>query len=114
MDKPLVWLKTELKTPPLSEAARIEAGVALRRLQRGERLEMPLSRTMPSIGARVHELRIRDGKGGVFWRIVYRVDEDAIVIAAVFKKKDREDTFAGGRVEPATAKRIRPSGWRLT
>lgn len=87
MDKPLVWLRTEVKTPPFSEAARIGAGVALRRLQRGERLGMPVSRAMPGVGSRVHELRIRDGSGGVFWRIVYRVDDEAIVIAAVFKKK---------------------------
>jgi hypothetical protein len=33
-DKPLVWLHGEVKTPPLSTAARIEAGVLLRRLQR--------------------------------------------------------------------------------
>ncbi len=40
-DKPIVWLHGEIKTPPLSEAGRLEAGYLLRRLQRGERLEMP-------------------------------------------------------------------------
>jgi phage-related protein len=40
---------------------------------------------MPSIGRRCHELRI--GDRGTAWRIVYRVDEDAIVIADVFAKK---------------------------
>lgn len=34
VDKPLVWLRTEIKTPPLSVEARVEAGVLLRRLQR--------------------------------------------------------------------------------
>jgi hypothetical protein len=43
----------EIKTPPLSPEARIEAGLLLRRLQRGERLEMPHSRPMPVIGGRV-------------------------------------------------------------
>ncbi len=33
MDKPLVWLHGEIKTPPFSREARIEAGVLLRRLQ---------------------------------------------------------------------------------
>jgi len=40
---------------------------------------------MPAIGARCHELRVVDA--GVTWRIVYRVDPDAIVIAEVFAKK---------------------------
>ena len=46
---------------------------------------MPHSRPMPSIGRRCHELRIPDDK--LSWRIVYRIDEDAIVIAEVFSKK---------------------------
>jgi len=40
---------------------------------------------MPTIGPRCHELRITDG--AVRWRLVYRIDADAIVIAAVFRKK---------------------------
>ncbi len=35
-DKPLVWLHGEIKTPPMSVYARLEAGHLLRRLQRGE------------------------------------------------------------------------------
>ena len=85
VDKPLVILHGEIKTPPLSAAARIEAGVALRRLQRGEKLSMPLSRPMPSIGRRCAELRIVDETAT--WRIMYRVDEDAVLIAEVFSKK---------------------------
>ena len=83
-DKPLVWLHGEVKTPPFSSAARIEAGVLLRRLQRGEKLEMPHSRAMPQIGPRCHELRVTDDRRE--WRIVYRVDSDAIVIGEVFPK----------------------------
>lgn len=84
-DKPLAWLHGEVKTPPLSREARIETGFLLRRLQRGERLSMPQSRPMPSIGARCHELRINDAD--TTWRLVYRIDPDAIVIAEVFAKK---------------------------
>jgi hypothetical protein len=67
-DKPLVWLRGEVKTPPFSVAARLEAGTLLRRLQGGERLSMPHSRPMPSIGSRCHELRIVDAarRGGSF------------------------------------------------
>jgi len=84
-DKPLVWLRGEIKTPPFSRSARLEAGLSLRRLQRGESLAMPHSRPMPAVGDDCHELRVRDV--GHSWRIVYRVDDDAIVIAAVFAKK---------------------------
>ena len=84
-DKPLVWLHGEVKTPPLSSVARIEAGVLLRRLQRGETLAMPHSRPMPSIGSRCHELRINDEQAT--WRVIYRIDPDAIVICDVFSKK---------------------------
>ena len=59
----------------------------LRRLQRGERLSLPHSRPMPSIGPRCHELRIVDAD--VTWRLIYRLDADAIVIAEVFGKKTR-------------------------
>jgi phage-related protein len=40
---------------------------------------------MPSIAPRCHELRIPDET--VTWRLLYRVDNDAIVIADVFSKK---------------------------
>jgi phage-related protein len=80
-----MWLHGEVRTPPLSAAARIEVGVLFRRLQRGESLGLPHSRPMPSIGRRCHELRITDEDAT--WRIVYRVDADAIVVAEVFAKK---------------------------
>ncbi len=83
--KPLVWLEGEIKTPPFSLEARIEAGTLLRRLQRGESIGLPHSRPMPSIGRRCHELRVRDE--GANWRIIYRTDDDAIVIGEVFAKK---------------------------
>jgi len=75
----------EVKTPPFSNLARLQAGFLLRLLQRGERVAMPHSRPMPSIGRRCYELRVADEK--VSWRIVYRIDEDAIVILDVFSKK---------------------------
>lgn len=65
----------------------MEAGFLLHRLQRGESLSMPHSRPMPTIGAHCHELRINDVGGS--WRIVYRVDRDAIVIAEIFAKRTK-------------------------
>lgn len=84
-EKPLVWLSGEVKTPLFSGEARIEAGVLLRKLQGGESLSMPRSRPMPSIGRKCHELRINDLDKT--WRIIYRMDVDAIVILDVFAKK---------------------------
>lgn len=86
-DKELVWLRSSVKSPPFSDIARREAGLLLRQLQRRERLGMPHSRPMPIVGRRCHELRIPDEDKT--WRIIYRVDEDAIVILDVFAKKDR-------------------------
>ena len=85
--KRVVFLHGEVKTPPFSEGARIAAGLLLRRLQGGEMLVMPHSRPMPDIGSGCHELRIRDH--GVQWRIVYRLDPDAVVILDVFQKTTR-------------------------
>lgn len=86
--KPLLWLAGEVRTPPFSKEARIEAGTLLRRLQQGENIGLPHSRPMPTIGKHCHELRIPDE--GNTWRVVYRIDEDAIVILEVFSKKDRQ------------------------
>lgn len=87
-DKPIVWLRGEVKTPPFSFGARIESGVLLRRLQRGEHLSLPHSRPMPSVGTRCHELRIQDHEKN--WRIVYRIDIDAIAILEVFRKTTQQ------------------------
>jgi phage-related protein len=102
VDKPIVWLRGEIKTPPFSAAARLETGLLLRRLQQGARLGMPHSRPMPSVGRRCHELRIVDP--GKTWRIVYRADPDAIIIADVFQKTTQQTP---ARVVADCARRLR-------
>lgn len=87
-DKPLRWLHGEIKTPPFTRAARLEVGLLLRRLQQGENLALPHSRPMPDIGARCHELRVRDQNKN--WRLIYRIDEDRILILEVFNKQTRQ------------------------
>jgi len=87
-EKPLVWLHCEVKTPPVSSEARIEAGYRLRLLQQGRHVLMPHSRPISTIGARCHELRIPDGNTAL--RIYYRIDPDAIVIAGVHLKTTRK------------------------
>ena len=86
-DKPLRRLAGEVKTPPFSKKARLQAGYCLRMLQQGELLSLPLSRPMPSIGKHCHELRISEENKE--WRIIYRIDDDAILILDVFRKTTR-------------------------
>lgn len=69
-----------------------EIGFLLRELQDGVRLAMPQSRPMPVIGARCHELRVNDASKT--WRVVYRLDTDAIVILEVFEKKTNQTPLA--------------------
>ncbi len=45
---------------------------------------MPISRPMPTIGSNCHELRINDEEK--IWRIVYFIDDEAIVILDIFDK----------------------------
>lgn len=87
-EKPLVWLHGLVKTPPFSPEARIEAGYLLRMLQNGEKISMPHSRPMPSIGSGCHELRITDQNKN--WRIAYMIDNDAIVILEIFEKRTQQ------------------------
>ena len=85
--KCLMVLRGEIKTPPMSEAARREAGFLIRRLQQGEKLALPHSRPLPDIGPRCHELRVNDANKT--WRLIYRIDDDAVVVLDVFEKKTR-------------------------
>ena len=87
-EKALVILSGDIKTPPLSLGARREIGYLIRKLQQGDSLEMPSSRPMPAVGKRCHELRVRDGSRN--WRVLYRIDRDAILVLSVFSKKTRE------------------------
>jgi phage-related protein len=86
--KPLVWLADRIKKPPFTKNGSREAGSLLRQLQLGALLSPPQSKPMPSIGKNVHELKIRDQEH--YWRVIYRIDDDAIVIAHIFAKKTQK------------------------
>jgi phage-related protein len=98
-EKRLYWLRGEITSPPFSPAARIAAGYLLGKLQQGELLTMPHSRSMPAVGRRCHELRVADED--TTWRIFYHIDtdDDFIVILDVFAKKSQKTPKA--RVEEA-------------
>jgi phage-related protein len=84
--KELVLFYGEIKTPPFSKSARTETGFLLRKLQEGELLSLPESRPMPNIGKHCHELRVGDREYNIEWRIIYRIDEEEIVIFDIFQK----------------------------
>lgn len=85
--KPLVWLFGEVKSPPFTATGRQEAGTLLRLLQEGEKLSLPHAEPLPAIGPRCGALRVRDA--GHNWRIVYRIDRDAVLVVHVYAKKTR-------------------------
>ena len=70
--------------PTMSDAAKEEVALLVEQLERGEVPTFPQSRPMPSIGARCHELRVREADGN--WRIFYRVDSDRVVAVHVLWK----------------------------
>jgi len=86
--KPLAWLHGEIKSPPFTPEGRQEAGMLLRLLQEGQRLSMPQAERLPDVGARCGALRVRDAEHN--WRIMYRIDSDAILITDVYSKTTRK------------------------
>jgi len=86
--KPVVWLHGEIKTPPFTADGRQEAGMLLRLLQEGERLGMPQAEPVPDVGPRCGALRVRDAEHN--WRIMYRIDSDAVLVLDVYAKKTRK------------------------
>ena len=85
--KPLIWLHGEVKTPPFTAKGRQEAGMLLRLLQEGEKLGTPLVEALPDVGTRCGAVRVRDSEHN--WRIMYRIDPDAVLILDVYPKKTR-------------------------
>ena len=86
--KPVVWLHGEVKTPPFTPEGRQEVGMLLRLLQEGERLGMPQAEPLPDVGPRCGALRVRDAEHN--WRIMYRIDFDAVLVIEVYHKKTRK------------------------
>lgn len=86
--KPLFWLHGEVKTPPFTSEGRQEAGMLLRLLQEGEQLGMPQAEPLPSVGPRCGALRVRDAQHN--WRIMYRIDADAVLVLEVYPKRTRQ------------------------
>lgn len=80
--------KCEKEIAELPEEVREDLADALAMLDQGIKLSMPLSRPMPMIGKRVHELRLKDRAG--IYRIFYvLVAQNDIWIIHAFMKKSQ-------------------------
>ncbi len=71
------------------EEIRRELGKAIFDLQKGEKLGMPLSPTMPSVGAGVEELRRKDRSGAYRVFCLARFADEVLVFHAFTKKTAR-------------------------
>ncbi|MBI4002684.1 MAG: type II toxin-antitoxin system RelE/ParE family toxin [Nitrospira defluvii] len=72
-----------------SPAIRREIGEALRDIQKGIQLGLPLSRPMPAVASGAHELRVRGTAAAV--RVFYFVKlADTIVVFHGFQKKTQK------------------------
>lgn len=68
------------------EEVKDELGFLIHKLQMGEKLGMPQSRSMPSLGMGCHELRVKDGNGT--YRVFYYLKiKNNILIFHAFQKK---------------------------
>lgn len=72
-----------------SEDARREIGKAIRDLQRGLSLGMPLSRAIPAVGVGVSELRVRD-QANIYRTFYYTKSARGILVFHAFVKKTQQ------------------------
>lgn len=87
MASEVIWYKPALEeVRDFTEDSRKALGYLIYRLQQGEKLSMPHSRPMPSLGTGCHELRVKDDSGA--YRVFYYLKiKDQILIFHAFQKK---------------------------
>lgn len=89
--KPIRWLTAStVRTPPFGKDAREAIGTLLRRIQEGGQISGPTSKPMPVIGKHVHELRVDDHEEDAHWRVIYRIDKDAIIVVSWYDKNTQK------------------------
>ena len=86
--KPVVIFRADVPDPKMDVPTAEAINDLLRRLRSGEKLSLPHSRPMPSIGRRCHELRLSESNG--IWRVFYRIDPDSIVVVHVLWKTTQQ------------------------
>lgn len=86
--KELIWLQEKVDDftrPPFSAQAQEEVAGLIKRLRRGELLELPQSRPMPLVARGCHELRVRDAEAN--WRLMIYLDAEVVLVLHIFAKK---------------------------
>ena len=73
------------KNTPFLKSCTTRSWVVVKEVTARGQDSLPQSRPMPTVGKQCHELRINDED--LTWRILYKLDSDAIVILEVFDKK---------------------------
>jgi phage-related protein len=68
---------------------RLSIGKAIRELQKGYVLSMPVSRHMPSVALGVSEIRVKD-RSGAFRVFYYLKNAQGILVFHAFMKRDRK------------------------
>jgi hypothetical protein len=92
-ERHLVWLPWHAGAPPLSVAARLQLGCALRHLQQRNLATLPRSRPRRDLGENVFVSRVRDPP--VDRKIAYRIYSDAVVVVELLPDRPEywEHTF---------------------
>jgi hypothetical protein len=60
---------------------------------------------LPDVGSRCGALRVRDAEHN--WRIMYRIDSDAVLVLDVYIQEDPEDSRRGHPAVPAASETVR-------
>jgi phage-related protein len=86
-DKPLVWGGRGNQNPSVLAKSQIGSGIFASETAAERNARHASFSTAAVDWSAVPELRINDERSA--WRIVYRIDSDAIIILDVFSKKNR-------------------------
>lgn len=104
--KLVIWDRIALKTiRDFPSPVRLEVGVLLRLLQKGELLGMPQSRPIKTVDVSAFELRVKDRSGA--YRIIYILyDVDRIFIPHAFTKKSQKTPLHEIKIAKQRLKRL--------
>ena len=84
------WNQKALKTiQAFPDEVKKELGYLIFKLQKGESLTMPFSRSMPSIGKGCHELRVKD-ESGIYRAFYFLKVKGKLIIFHSFQKKTQK------------------------
>lgn len=88
--KQVIWHSTaRIEIKKFTKEVKHELGYLIYRLQKGDILNMPLSKPIPAVGSGVSELRFK-GSDGAYRVFYYLKSKEGILIIHCFKKKSQK------------------------